>query len=158
MSRAIRIGKFHKILALAVVLGLASVRSRRGVNADLVLRQVISARSILVLITVIAAGSLFVAQQDSVAQAATTNLMSYGDVSPHNWEYTFTDPTGDANWNTITGTGTGGWTTGDAPFGFCCSGGHFNSPKTPWPVGSSDTTVNLDAQSNSPTLRAIRFQ
>lgn len=28
------------------------------------------------------------------------------------WEYTFADPTGDANWNTTTG----GWQTGNAPF------------------------------------------
>ena len=35
-------------------------------------------------------------------------------LSPNStWEYTFTDPTGDATWNTTTG----GWTTGPAPFG-----------------------------------------
>ena len=32
------------------------------------------------------------------------------------WEYTFTDPTGDASWNTTTGVG-GTWALGPAPFG-----------------------------------------
>jgi len=31
----------------------------------------------------------------------------------HTWEYTFTDPTANSNWNTTTG----GWSTGPAPFG-----------------------------------------
>jgi hypothetical protein len=42
------------------------------------------------------------------------------------WEYTFTDPTSDANWNTTTG----GWTTGPAPFGNEVSG-DFGYPLEP---------------------------
>jgi hypothetical protein len=49
------------------------------------------------------------------------------------WEYTFTDPTGDATWNTTTG----GWTTGAAPFSNAGSGDFaFN---TPWPADGTGT-------------------
>lgn len=54
-----------------------------------------------------------------------------------NWEYTFTDPTGNANWNTTTG---GGWSTGPAPFGNNIGGGYdpnFNY-QTLWPADSAD--------------------
>jgi hypothetical protein len=48
------------------------------------------------------------------------------------WEYTFTDPTGDATWNTTTGSV--GWLTGLAPFGnHCCNGDGFDFV-TPWPA------------------------
>ncbi|MEM8988247.1 MAG: PEP-CTERM sorting domain-containing protein [Pseudomonadota bacterium] len=41
------------------------------------------------------------------------------------WEYTFSDPTADASWNTTTG---GGWAVGDAPFGNYLNSidGHFD--------------------------------
>ena len=43
-----------------------------------------------------------------------TSLQATVVLSPAStWEYTFTDPTGNATWNTTTG----GWTTGLAPFG-----------------------------------------
>ncbi|NQW19435.1 MAG: hypothetical protein HQ477_01740, partial [Chloroflexi bacterium] len=61
------------------------------------------------------------------------------------WEYTFTDPTGDANWNTSTG----GWTTGPAPFGNDGPGTEFD-PGTYWPADAADgddlwvrTTIDL---------------
>ena len=59
------------------------------------------------------------------------------------WEYTFTDPTGDASWNTTTGTGSG-WLIGGAPFSNVTTatdptGGDFayDSGGTLWPVDST---------------------
>lgn len=51
-------------------------------------------------------------------QALATVILAPGS----SWEYTFTDPTGDANWNTTTG---GGWTVGNAPFGNTSGSGDF---------------------------------
>ena len=51
------------------------------------------------------------------------------------WEYTFSDPTADATWNT---TGGAGWLTGTAPFGNnCCAGDGFDFA-TLWPADGSD--------------------
>lgn len=52
-----------------------------------------------------------------------------------NWEYTFSNPTSDSGWDTTTG----GWKTGNAPFGNN-TGGYASDPakdfdyKTYWPV------------------------
>jgi hypothetical protein len=58
------------------------------------------------------------------------------------WEYTFDDPTGDATWNTTTGTP--GWLIGTAPFGNQTDGtplgdplGHFNF-NTKWDADGAD--------------------
>lgn len=48
------------------------------------------------------------------------------------WEYTFTNPTANANWNTTTG----GWAVGNAPFGNS-GGGDFNW-QTYWAADGSD--------------------
>ncbi len=59
------------------------------------------------------------------------------------WEYTFTNPTGTPTWNTTTGVGAGGWTTGLAPFGNVIgpgwddTGGFF-SYNTYWPTDGAD--------------------
>jgi hypothetical protein len=61
------------------------------------------------------------------------------------WEYTFANPTGDADWNTTSG----GWSTGAAPFGNTVGGDFGNN--TFWPVdgvqGDDDlwvrTTIDL---------------
>jgi len=52
------------------------------------------------------------------------------------WEYTFTDPTGDAGWNTTSG----GWSTGAAPFGSCngCGQDPDFDYNTLWPADGSD--------------------
>ncbi len=51
------------------------------------------------------------------------------------WEHTFTDPTGDATWNTTTGLG-GIWSSGDAPFSNVSSGDFANN--TFWPADGRD--------------------
>ena len=64
----------------------------------------------------------------------------------HTWEYTFTDPTGDSNWNTTTGTGSGGWTLGAAPFGNTTVADSNNDDfayNTFWAV-DTNTTVGVD--------------
>jgi hypothetical protein len=59
------------------------------------------------------------------------------------WEYTFTNPTGDATWNTSTGTG-GIWAGGPAPFGNNTGGFGAADPTgffdfaTLWPADGSD--------------------
>jgi hypothetical protein len=55
------------------------------------------------------------------------NVQAFVAILPpgHTWEYTFTDPTGDSNWNNSTG---GGWATDRAPFGNN-TGGYSGDPK-----------------------------
>ncbi len=51
------------------------------------------------------------------ALAQSTEVAAAVILSPHStWEYTFTNPTGDATWNTTTGVA-GIWSAGSAPFG-----------------------------------------
>jgi hypothetical protein len=62
--------------------------------------------------------------------AAASTILPTGSI----WEYTFSDPTGDATWNTTTG----GWRTGPAPFGNnCCALDGFDWA-TFWAADGSD--------------------
>jgi hypothetical protein len=54
-----------------------------------------------------------------------------------NWEYTFTDPTGSATWNTTTGVG-GIWSLGQAPFGNQTAGDPDFIENTFWPADGGD--------------------
>jgi hypothetical protein len=58
------------------------------------------------------------------------------------WEYTFTDPTSDAAWNTMTGLGGPfGWVTGQAPFGNQTTGDPDFIYNTLW---AGDTVAGVD--------------
>ena len=58
------------------------------------------------------------------------------------WEYTFTNPTGDASWHTTTGTA--GWLSGPAPFSDDFDAGEFsNVSGTPWVSDGGDTADDL---------------
>jgi hypothetical protein len=83
------------------------------------------------LLAFVVALSLFAA---NVAQAGPIVL-----AAGSTWEYTFTDPTGSALWNTTTG----GWATGLAPFGNN-TGGYGSDPgyfdyKTYWAADATAT-------------------
>ena len=85
----------------------------------------------------------------ALAFAVVTSLSLHADVAlppGATWEYTFTDPTADASWNTSSG----GWNTGPAPFGNSFGGDFGYSSGTFWPAdGDRDddlwvrTTVDL---------------
>ena len=85
----------------------------------------------------IALGALLAAPW--VAVGAPVTVLAPGSV----WEYTFQDPTSDANWNTTTG----GWGTGAAPFSNG-SGGDFGA-NTTWPAdGDRDDDLWVRRQVN----------
>jgi hypothetical protein len=87
-----------------------------------------SNRSIMKMLAI--AGLLYLPLTSSLTYAAT--VLPAGS----SWEYTFSDPTGSSTWNTTTG----GWTTGNAPFGNNIGGGwdpNFDYA-TYWPADSSD--------------------
>lgn len=79
---------------------------------------------------------------ETLAQSAETVILPPGST----WEYTFSDPTSDPDWNRTTG----GWATGPAPFGSSPGLDPNFEAGTAWPADDSDgddlwirTTVDL---------------